>query len=357
MARKPDPDPDASALEESRESGASQAAPPDASPTRWLVVAAWTAAVVASAAGAALAMRALEQQVVRGEMVRTPPRIVLRLPPRPEWMPQTLHDRIAGELDPAGASYFDASLARAVHARARRHPWIARVGRVRKGLTDDPNVAFVEVEADYRRPMAVVDVDGFGVFIDGEGVVLRDGFAREVGGRTAEVLEVPRWYVRFTRASGGGMACYADPSAAPKAYRPHLRRYPYVRIEGLEGEVPEPGRPWKGQDVRDAIRLIERFRGERYWPQIASVDVSNHGWRLTPGDHSQPQLRLIAQHGDGKATVVRFGRFPHPKGDWVLSPRRKLENLRAYVRAHDGRLAGVHDWVDLRKDLLTHSRQ
>jgi len=52
-------------------------------------------------------------------------------------------------------------------------------------------------------------------------------------------------------------------------------------------------------------------------------------------------------------TDIRFGRFPTADGlDYCIRPQRKLQYLDEYVRAHDGRLAGINAYIDLRYDTL-----
>jgi hypothetical protein len=61
---------------------------------------------------------------------------------------------------------------------------------------------------------------------------------------------------------------------------------------------------------------------------------------------------MYAEVKGGQPTDIRFGRFPLPGGDHVVSPERKLSYLDAYATDHKGLLAGINRYLDLRYDEL-----
>ena len=103
-------------------------------------------------------------------------------------------------------------------------------------------------------------------------------------------------------------------------------------------------------DLLAGLRLVQLVGTRPYYAQISLVDVRNHACRITK---NEPELRMYAQVGQGKATDIRFGRFPAPGGgDYIISPQRKMSYLDDYVADHQGWLAGRHSYLDLRFDEL-----
>ena len=51
-------------------------------------------------------------------------------------------------------------------------------------------------------------------------------------------------------------------------------------------------------------------------------------------------------------TDVRFGRLPGCAIDCIVSPRRKIWYLDDYAANHNGRIAGINSYLDLRYDNL-----
>jgi hypothetical protein len=123
----------------------------------------------------------------------------------------------------------------------------------------------------------------------------------------------------------------------------------YVLIEGVQSPAPPVGQKWPGADLAAGLKLAVLVAGRPWANQVSAIDVRNHANRIS---REEPQLRLFAQVHKGKTTDIRFGRFPHPGADFVVSPARKLSYLDEYVARHGGRLAGLHEYLDLRYDDL-----
>jgi hypothetical protein len=312
----------------------------------------WMMLIIFLAAGAGWGMRRLEQRILAGENGQSPPRYRIVLVDRPEQMPPLLARRIAQELRPEEADFFDADLVQRIHQQATSHPWVRDVGLVRKRRTNDPNLAVVEVRATYRKPVAVVRYQGQNTFVDADGVVLRDGQTYRTGGRVVSYNEVPRWRVSLPDGRSGTAANEEEiPPSATK------QRIHYVGIDGVAPAPPQPGRVWDAADLRAAIRLIQLFEPKPYGHEVTWVDVTNFNWRATPRTKKEPQLKVYAQIDHRKPTEIRWGQFPRKGGDWIVSPARKMGNLDEWVAARGGRLSGWKDWIDLRYDHILTSRE
>jgi hypothetical protein len=312
----------------------------------------WMVLIITVAVAAGLGMHHLEQRILAGQNGQAPPHYRILLADRPEQMPPLLARRIARELRPQKADFFDADLVRRIYDRASAHPWIGKVDFVRKRRTDDPNLAVVEVRASYRRPVAVVRYQGKNYFVDAGAVVLRDGRTYRNGGRLVHYNEVPRWQIELPDGRKGYVANEEEiPPSASK------QRIHYIGIDGVATAPPEPGEVWDAADLRAGLRLIKLFTPKPYGHEITWVDVTNHNWRATPRTKKEPQLKLYAQIDRRKPTEIRWGQFPRKGGDWIVSPARKMGNLDEWVAARGGRLGGWKDWIDLRYDHILTSRE
>jgi len=283
--------------------------------------------------GAVVGMRALDRRVRELPAQVEAMSYRLRLADRPAWMPSSLVRQIAQSIVPQGVSFGDPSLAGKMHAAAAANPWAARVHKVTKQRTDDPQLGLVEVYAEYRQPFALVGNDGKYHFIDAEGVRLPDD-------------QAPRWQA-MVKAEGDSQARhvqYASREDVPEGLNAWCIHY--VTIDGIASPPPAPGQRWQGQDLQEGMRLVRAIAGRRWADQITVIDVRNHNWRL---DRKQPQLVLYARNGEGERTQIRFGRFALP-GDYEIPTEVKLAHLDNYAAEHNGRLAGYNSYIDIRHE-------
>ena len=318
-----------------------------ASESHWRAAATRTLFIATLLVGLGLAvvagMKVLERHVLEGPTGGKPRAVRVIFSRRPAWMPTELERRIAEALVPPAERLDAARLARDVHAAALRNPWIARLDHVLRRRGKDPAVPVVEVSCRFRKPLARVWLGTEPAYVDREGVRLPGE-------------DVPKWMV----LSGAGAPAFARNGSAapgspyfiahsdvPPAYRP--LEVHYVNILGVRTDPPTVGGRWDGDDLAAGLRLIELLAGRSYANQISAVDVRNHGGRIS---RSEPFLRMYAQLGQANPTDIRFGRFPAGEGDYVVPPERKLSYLDAYCEDHDGRLAGLNRYLDLRYDEL-----
>ncbi len=288
---------------------------------------------------AALAL--LEHRVLTGTAQEAPSQVRVRLVSSPSWMPTALARRIAGSLLSPEANYYDKKLTAEIQRRAERNPWVRSVVRVEKYLSPQDRCGVVDVAVEFRMPVAKIATPIGYAYIDAEAVRL-----------PAE--QVPQWAgTAQPQADGPAVTTYyLRPDDAPPAAA--LCRVHYILIDGVASPPPPVGQRWEGQDLADGLRLVEILSTRSYAHQITAVDVRNYEGRITSSS-AEPHLRIYAQAGRSRRTDIRFGRFPYSGGDHVVSPRRKISYLDQYVEDHDGRLAGVNSYIDLRYDELHFS--
>lgn len=132
---------------------------------RWFVVAALF--LVVAAVGWRLAWNRVRGHVLTDRDYQLSPRDIV-LSPLPPWIHTDLKTEVIRDasLD-ASLSILDEDLTKRLANAFSLHPWIARVNRVSKH-----HPARVEVDLLYRQPVAMVEVSGGLLPIDGEGTLL-----------------------------------------------------------------------------------------------------------------------------------------------------------------------------------------
>jgi len=289
----------------------------------------------AFAAGCAVGLALLERHVL-SHPARKPVQVRLRLCETPAWVPDAVAEAVGESILADDADFNDVELVRRAHAAAEANPWISRVSRVEKRLTDDPTIGVLEVHAEFRKPVAKV--------------LLKDGrscaYVSDDAHRLPDV--VPRYVASIpaTRAAPARREYFLRAPPGLAAVEVH-----YLTINGASCDAPAFGERWQGEDILAAVKMIELLWDRPYINQIVEVDVRNFGWRAS---RREPQIRLVAKKDRGLETVILFGRLPDPEGDWVVPPERRLRNLDLYVQAHRGTLAGLASTIDIQGDYLTY---
>ena len=301
---------------------------------RWGLVA---AVVLVACATGAVALRTMERHVL-ARKAAGPTEFRLEMADRPSWMPLSLARHLVRELTPPRSGIYDPDLPAKVHRLAEDNPWVGKVAKVLRRASDDPNVAILELHAEYRKPIAFVQtVYGAREFLSEDGTHLPRH-------------QVPHWVTRVTRQDGSKrQVCFIDPLAVP----PGVRAWPihYVKISGARHtDPPGYGRKWPGEDMAAGLKMVALVADRSYVNQIAVADIRNFAGRMR--QEGEPHLRFYARVDSGNATDIRFGRFPHTGGDHNVAPDRKLSYMDAYVARHNGKLAGLHSYIDLRFDEL-----
>lgn len=261
------------------------------------------------AAGVFLLKRYVEREVA---FPKKPPAVVLKN--RPVWMSDFLATSIAESVRPAGAhSSFDHQMLVDRVAMLKTNPWIKNVRQVRRTYLQRPGDS-LEIDCDYRAPIALVKWGKDYWLVDGEGVKLPERFA---------AADVPKIVIG-------------------RDGRTNIRI-----VEGVQRPPPQAGRNWGGDDLTAGLDMVRRLYGLRFADEIVKVDVANFGGRVDP---REAQLVLGTKHaipGTTRTTEIRWGRPIGAKDDFIeVSAERKLDYIRR-VYEEFGRCDAGQRWMDV----------
>jgi hypothetical protein len=248
------------------------------------------------------------QRYVRTQVAYSPqpPKVVLVN--RPVWMSDGLADLIARHVRPAvGQSALDHQMLRDRVAILKNEPWIKQVKQVRRVYGQAPGDT-LEIDCDYRAPIALVRWDDKYVLVDGDGVVLPERIGKP---------DVPK----IVYGKNGRM---------------NIRL-----IEGVSRRPPADGQRWLGDDLSAGIWMVKTLYGKGFAEEIMSVDVANYGGRENGND---PHLILVTRYG----SEIRWGQSHNWRG-FEASIDRKLSNLEQVFHQY-GRIDANEPWLDLRFD-------
>jgi hypothetical protein len=242
-----------------------------------------------------------------------PPRVVLMN--RPAWMSDLLAEEIVRTAKPAGAhSAFDHQMLVDIDRILRASPWIRDVRQIRRTYQDHPGDT-IEIDCDYRAPVALVQAGQSFWLVDGEGVKLPSQFS------TSQLDRVVRG---------------AD------------RKVNIRIITGVTHIPVAPGKKWPGDDLQAGLDMVKLLYGLPYAEEIVTVDVSNFGGRLKA---KEAHLTLGTTHD----TFIKWGRAINSGNDFFVEipTQRKLEVLKQ-IRDQFGRIDAHQPWVDIRFDNPTY---
>src|SRR4051794_2345182 len=288
------------------------AAETDAHPVRAFLKAVCTLAFVGLCVFAYLRTR---DHVVRDlTFARNPPRVVLH--ERPSWMSDALMNKIMHVAAPDVAhSAFDHQLLVNTASLLQNHPdtapWVKTVRSVRRIYDNAPGDT-IEIDCDFRSPVALVKWEMYYWLVDGDGILLPEQYTTND--------------LRKVMYDGDHLS---------------LRI-----IEGVATSPPESGQKWQGADLAAGIDMIKLLYGKPYADDVERINVANLSGRQNP---NEAQVVLITRY----QTQVRWGRPVNAKDYFVeVSPAQKLEYMSSIVRDY-GRVDAKHSAVDLRFDIVT----
>jgi hypothetical protein len=228
---------------------------------------------------------------------------------KPVWMSDFLAEQIAATVPKNSSSAFDHDLLVTTADTLRKNPWVAQVRQVRRVYGDRPGDT-LEVDCEFRAPVALVKWGEFYWLVDNDGVVLPEQF-------TQDNLD------KITIGRDGRTA--------------------FRIIDGVRQAPPQSGKKWAGGDLAAGLDLVKLFYGKLYLDEVTGVNVSNYAGRVK---RANPQLVLDTRYG----SQIWWGRPLNTKDFFVeVSPARKLEILRAVVQQH-GRIDAGQAYVDVRYD-------
>jgi hypothetical protein len=240
-----------------------------------------------------------------------PPRVVLRS--RPVWMTDFLAEQIVASVQPVTArSSFDQQMLVNAYEILRHNPWIKQVNQVRRAYGQKPGDT-IEIDCDYRAPIALVRYGDVFALVDADGVKLPELF------------------------SGAQL---------PKIMFGQDGRVNIRVIEGVVRPPPEPGRKWVSEDLSAGLDLVQTLYGKPYAEEVLTVRVENYGGRVDP---KEAWVVLVTRDH----TEVRWGRPRGASDAFSEVPwHRKLEYMQRIVEQYH-RIDAGHTAVDLRFDQVT----
>jgi hypothetical protein len=241
-----------------------------------------------------------------------PPRIAMKN--QPVWMSDALAEQIALAVRPKVArSAMDDRLLRDVHDVLAANPWVKKVKQVRRAYGHAAGDT-LEIDAEYRAPVALVQTTKEFILVDGEGTKLPERFP---AGQPPRIV-------------------YGDDG------RLNLRI-----IEGVGAAAPfQDGHVWSGEDLQAGLDLVKLLFNQPYAEEIQRVNVANFKGRKNP---REAQLVLVTKY----RTEIRWGEPVRLPFHSEISPAAKLETL-SRVHQQYGRIDANHSWLDIRLDKVTH---
>ncbi len=248
----------------------------------------------------------IERQLAYPE---TPPRVVLK--DRPAWMGDALAQRIANSAQPRDArSALDHQLLKDIADVLQQNPWIRQVRQVRRIFGKSPGDT-IEIDCEYRDPMALVTYRGEYILVDSQGYRLPERYPAKTNPRA------------MFDSEGSINLRIIDGVAAMPPYR--------------------DGQKWVGEDLQAGLDLAKLLYGRPFADEIHRINVTNYGGRR---DSRRSHLSLTTKYG----TEIAWGR-PVRSVNFELPPAKKLERLAA-LKDYYHRVDAGRPWLDIRNDAL-----
>ncbi|MDP9172769.1 MAG: hypothetical protein M3O30_02745 [Planctomycetota bacterium] len=232
---------------------------------------------------------------------------------RPVWMSDSLAEQIMKSVAPMGLhSAFDHQLLVDTAKALQSNAWVRQVNQVRRVYEDKPGDT-LEIDCDFRAPVALVKWGQYFWLVDGDAVKLPEQFTMQ---QLPKILFGPDGHIN-------------------------------VRIiEGVAHSPTESGRVWPGTDLSGGLELAKLLAGRDCAEEIRTIDVSNFNARRAP---LEAQIVLGTKYG----TQVRWGRPPSDPNAFIEVPASvKLANMQS-IFDQKKRIDAGQAWVDLRFDRVT----
>ncbi|HWE94829.1 MAG TPA: hypothetical protein VG269_12765 [Tepidisphaeraceae bacterium] len=242
-------------------------------------------------------------------MPTEPPTIVIKN--RPHWMSDFLVQRIAATARPSGLhSAYDHDMLVQARKALETNPWVSKVYEVRRAYREKPGDT-LEIDCEYRVPVALVKWGLFYWLVDGNGFKLPEAY---------------------------------EPADVPKIVVVDAGRIDIRIIDGVKRPPPEkPGQKWVGEDLAAGLEMIRLLSDKPYAQDILKVSVANFN------NPREPHVVLLTKYG----TEVRWGRTPSEldrEPFMEVSTARKLDRLKRLYNQYGRVDAGHIGGLDIRFD-------
>jgi hypothetical protein len=239
------------------------------------------------------------------------PQVVLKN--RPVWMSDFLAEQIVNLVRPStGLSTFDQQPLIDTYDLLKHNPWVKDVRQVRRVYRQQPGDT-IEIDCEYRAPIALVRYGDVYALVDAEGIKLPELF---------------------------------NASQLPSIMFGQDGRMNIRVIEGVLRAPPDPGHKWISEDLSAGLELVQLLYGKPFAEQVQIVRVNNYHGRM---DSKEAWLVLVTRD----RTEVRWGRPPSASDAFAeVSWNQKLSNMARIVDKYH-RIDAGHSAVDLRFDQVT----
>lgn len=244
--------------------------------------------------------------------------IAVQLVNPPAWMNDELRQRIIQIATPVSAkSSLDHDQVKEIAEILSAEPWVIKVNRIQRVYGSAPGDT-LEVDCDFRAPVALVQDEGWFWMVDAEGIKLPERFTKD------ELAKV---------AIGRG-----------------LEKIQLRVVTGIHQPAPQAGEKWPGRDLEAGIELARLFFDKPYMNDVAMIDVSNV-------DPVNPQMagakNEVVLHTRYN-TQIRWGSPIQQSGFSVEVPAaQKLATLQRLYTEY-GRLDAGRPWIEIRYDRVVY---
>lgn len=235
----------------------------------------------------------------------------------PVWMNDELRQRIVQVATPVSIkSSLDHDQVKEIAQILSAEPWIKKVNRVQRVYGNAPGDT-LQVDCDFRAPVALVQDEGWFWMVDAEGVKLPERFTKE------ELSKV---------AIGRG-----------------LEKVQLRVVTGVHDQAPQAGEKWTGRDLQAGIELARLFFGKPFMNDVAMIDVSG----VDPISSAAGAPNEVVLHTRYN-TQIRWGSPVQQTGFSVEVPAaQKLATLEKLYTEY-GRLDAGRPWIEIRYDRVIY---
>lgn len=236
----------------------------------------------------------------------------------PAWMNDEVRQRIVQIATPVSAkSSLDHDQVREIAQILAAEPWVKKVNRVQRVYGKQPGDT-LEVDCEFRAPLALVQDDGWFWMVDSEGVKLPERFTKD------ELAKV---------AIGKG-----------------LEKIQLRVVTGVHNAAPQAGERWPGRDLEAGLELVKLFFDKPYMNDVAMIDVANVDPVQPDVAGAKNEVVLHTRYN----TQIRWGSPIKQSGFSVeVSSAQKLATLERLWHEYQ-RLDAGKPWIEIRYDRVVY---
>jgi hypothetical protein len=236
----------------------------------------------------------------------------------PKWMNEQLRERLERVATPVTSrSSLDGSVVQDVASVLSAEPWVKNVRQVRRVYGQSAGDT-LQIECEFRAPVALVQDDAWFWMVDAEGIKLPERFMKN------ELAKV---------ANGHGLLGM------------QLRV-----ITGVHERAPQAGEKWQGEDLAGALELAKLFHDKPYMNDVAMIDVAGVDPPGIVEGRRRNEVVLVTKFN----TQIRWGEPMSRSAFSVDVPvGQKLLTLERLYKEY-GRVDAGRPWIEIRYDSVLY---